>query len=180
MAKNRHSVRPLRVTIACSLLVAMSVVCGKFLQFPVGDTLRFSLENLPVLFAGMAFGPLAGALVGVLADLIGCVAVGYTINLLVTLGAMAVGLIGGAVYGLAPRLPQGWRVTLAVVTAHLIGSVLIKTVGLAAFYSMPLVAVMLWRLLNYALVGTVESVLLVLLFKNEELTALLQNRGDKG
>ncbi len=173
MSKNR-SVRPLRVTVACALLVAMSVVCGKFLQFPVGDTLRFSFENLPILFAGMVFGPLAGALVGALADLIGCVAVGYTINPLVTLGAVAVGLVGGLSYRLAARLPRVWRVTLAVAAAHLIASVGIKTVGLAAFYSMPFGVLLLWRLLNYTLVGAAEIFLLAMLLKNKGLSVVIK------
>ncbi len=168
-----RSARPLRVTVACSLLVAMSIVCGKFLQIPLGDVLRFSFENLPILFAGMAFGPLAGALVGALADLIGCVAVGYTVNPLVTLGAVAVGLVGGGVFRLAARLPRVWRVTLTVSAAHLIASVGIKTVGLAAFYSMPFGVLLLWRLLNYALVGAVEGFLLAMLFKNKALAAVI-------
>ena len=90
MPKKGNAARPLRVTVACALLIALSIVCGKFLQFPVGEAMRFSFENLPILFAGMAFGPLAGVLVGTVADLIGCLAVGYAINPLVTLGAAAV------------------------------------------------------------------------------------------
>ncbi len=173
MPKMSQSPRPLRVTVACSLLVAVSIVCGKFLQFPVGEALRFSLENLPILLSGMAFGPLAGALVGTVADLIGCLAVGYAINPLVTLGAAAIGLVGGSVYRLAGRLSLGWRVTLAVTAAHLIGSVVIKTFGLAQFYTLPFGALMLWRLLNYAIVGTAEGLLLVALLRNKTLRAML-------
>lgn len=173
MSKMSHSPRPLRVTVACSLLVALSIVCGKFLQFPVGEALRFSFENLPILLSGIAFGPLAGALVGIVADLIGCLLVGYAINPLVTLGAAAIGLIGGGVYRLAGKLPHGWRVTLAVVAAHLVGSVVIKTFGLAQFYTLPFTELMLWRLLNYAIVGAAESLLLVALLKNKTLRAML-------
>lgn len=173
MPKKGSTVRPLRVTVACALLVALSIVCGKFLQFPVGEALRFSLENLPILFAGMMFGPLTGALVGVVADLIGCLAVGYAINPLITLGGAAVGLIGGAVYRSAGRAPLGVRVTLAVAAAHLLGSVVIKTFGLAQFYTLPFVELMLWRLLNYAIVGVAEGLLLVALLKNKTLRSLL-------
>lgn len=173
MSKKGNAPRPLRVTVTCSLLVAVSVVCGKFLQFPVGEALRFSFENLPILLGGMVFGPLAGALTAVVADLIGCLAVGYAINPLVTLGAAAIGLVGGGVYRLAGRLSLGWRVTLAVAAAHLVGSVVIKTFGLAQFYTLPFGALMLWRLLNYAIVGTAEGLLLVALLKNKALRAML-------
>lgn len=173
MFKKERSARPLRVTVACSLLVALSIVCGKFLQFPVGEALRFSLENLPILLAGMAFGPLTGALVGTVADLIGCLVVGYAINPLVTLGAAVIGLVGGAVYRFAARLPLGLRVTLTVAVAHLIGSVVVKTFGLAQFYTIPFGALMLWRLLNYTIVGAAEGLLLTALLKNKTLRSLL-------
>lgn len=173
MPKKGKSARPLRVTVACALLVALSIVCGKFLQFPVGEALRFSLENLPILLAGMVFGPLTGALVGVVADLIGCLAVGYAINPLITLGAATIGLVGGMVYRLTERARLGVRVTLAVAAAHLVGSVIIKTFGLAQFYTLPFMELMLWRLLNYVIVGAAEGLLLVALLKNKTLRSLL-------
>ena len=173
MPKKESAARPLRVTVACALLVALSIVCGKFLQFPVGEAMRFSFENLPILFAGMAFGPLAGALVGTVADLLGCLAVGYAINPIVTLGAALIGLLGGAAYRLAKELPLGWRTVCAVAAAHISGSVVVKTFGLAQFYSLPFGALMLWRLLNYAIVGAAEAALLIALFKNKSLRALL-------
>lgn len=173
MSENRNTPRPLFVTVACALLVALSIVCGKFLQLPVGEVLRFSFENLPILLAGMAFGPVAGALVGAAADLLGCLAVGYAINPIITLGAVTIGAVGGLVYRLAAKSAFSVRVILAVVTAHVIGSVMVKTIGLSAFYSMPLFVLMLWRLLNYVLVGAAEAALLCALLKNKALGALL-------
>ncbi len=172
MPKKRKAPRPLRVSVTAALLVALSIVCGKFLQFPVGEALRFSLENLPVLLAGMLFGPLTGGLVGVLADLVGSVLRGYAINPFVTLGAAAIGLVGGGIYRLTPRFGCGWRVALAVALAHLIGSVGIKTVGLAVYYTMPYAELLLWRVLNYAIVGVAEGVLLTVLMRNKTVTAL--------
>lgn len=183
MPKNRNTPRPLFVTVACALLVALSIVCGKFLQFPVGEMLRFSLENLPILLAGMAFGPVAGALVGVAADLLGCLAVGYVINPIITLGAAVIGTVGGIVYRAAAKQSLVPRVILAAAAAHLIGSVVVKTVGLAPFYAMPLFVLMLWRLLNYVIVGAAEVLLLCALMKNKAFSALLNvaagNKGDK-
>lgn len=173
MSKKGNAPRPLRVTVTCSLLVAVSVVCGKFLQFPVGEALRFSFENLPILLGGMVFGPLAGALTAVVADLIGCLAVGYAINPLVTLGAAAIGFVGGWLYRLGGKLPLGWRITLSVAAAHLVGSVVIKTFGLAQFYTLPFGVLMLWRLLNYVIVGAAECLLLAMLLKNKTLRAML-------
>ena len=160
----------LRASIASASLAAMSVVFGKYLAIGVGEYLRFSFENLPILFAGMAFGPLFGALVGAVADLVGCMLVGYTINPIITIGAAAIGLISG-IYRFLPKRQGGvlrfLMLLAAVFIPHAIGSVIIKTVGLSAFYSIPLSLLMLWRLLNYLMVGTLEFLILYYLFTSK-------------
>lgn len=178
MSKKDKSM-PLYRLVVCAFLVALSIVCGKFLAIPVGDILRFSFENLPILFAGLAFGPVAGALVGVSADLLGCVLRGYAVNPWVTAGAVCIGLVSGVGGIVLRRYPLEWRIALPVIVAHLLGSVVIKTIGLSAYYSFPLWELMLWRLLNYTIVGGVETVLLCLLFRNRGIRRLLpQGKGD--
>ncbi len=174
MSKRKSRVyTPMQQTVACSLLVALSIVCGKFLQIPVGEMLRFSFENLPILLAGILFGPIAGALVGTVADLVGCLLVGYVINPLVTCGAAAIGFVAGLLYRLLARLPLGGRLLLSVAAAHLVGSVIIKTFGLSQFYDMPFMLLMLWRLLNYTLVGTLEFLLLLTIVKSRGMRQML-------
>ena len=51
------------------------------------------------------------------------------------------------------------------------GSVLIKTFGLAVFYDMPLLMLMLWRLLNYLIVGGIEYFLLFWILKHKAIRA---------
>ncbi len=160
----------LKSVAALAMLSAISIILGKYLQIPVGDTLRFSFENLPVLFAGVVFGPLSGMLVGAVADLIGCLLVGYAINPIVTLGAIMCGGVSGVCYILLKHISKlqiSVKVIITVTVSHLIASVLIKTFGLAKFYDMPLGMLMLWRLLNYAIIGALECVLLTVLLKNK-------------
>lgn len=158
-----------RKTVSLAMLAAISIVCGKYLAINAGEVLRFSLENTPIILAGMAFGPAAGAIVGAVADLVGCVMVGYTINPVVTLGAAAVGVVSG----LMPLLLKGKDLkkrsltAICVLAAHLIGSVLIKTPGLSAYYSMPFGILLLWRVLNYLIVGTLDGVVVHALLKNK-------------
>ena len=159
--------------VASAFLVAISIVAGKYLAIRGGDVLRFSFENLPILLSGIAFGPLVGIATGVAADLIGCIMVGYTINPVVTLGAAAVGCLGGLVYRLSRALPPALSLALSVGVSHTVGSVLIKTVGLAAFYDMPLYALMLWRLLNYLIIGVLEYVILLVVLRNKSVRAQL-------
>lgn len=168
--------------VCASLLAAMSIVCGKYLAVGVGSVLRFSFENLPILLSGFLFGPVVGAVTGTVADLIGCLLVGYAVNPLVTLGAASIGLIGGTAYVLLKKhthIPHGISVAVSVAAAHTCGSVIVKTLGLAAFYDMPLGVLMLWRLLNYTVVGTLEFVLLYFITKNKSVISVLGGMGAR-
>ena len=153
------------------ILTAMSIVLGKFLQIPnpFQEFIRISFENLPIILAGFSLGPVAGLVVGLASDLIGCVLYGYAINFRITLGAAAVGAISGVVAILVKK-PELLRVILSVGSAHLIGSVLIKSWGLAKWYlesyELGYLEFVLWRLVNYALIATAECVIIYLLFRN--------------
>ena len=161
----------LKVWVCASVFVAMSIVLGKFVPLINLDFLRFSLENLPILMSGIAFGPVVGATVGLMADLIGCILVGYQINPLVMLGAVTVGGVSGIVSHFFVKKFSPLQLALSVAAAHIIGSVIIKSVGLAAFYDMPLYLLMLIRLLNYTILGVAEFFLIYVLLKNKGISS---------
>ncbi len=170
----------LRVLCAASLLSAMSLILGKFLQIPnpFSQIIRISFENLPILFSGICFGPLVGAATGAVADLVGCLLYGYAINPIITLGAAAVGMVSGLV-ALIVRRPLWLCCVLSTVLAHLTGSVLIKSLGLAAWYlseyNMGLWQLMLWRLLTYTLIGTLECTIIFLLLRSKAVFAQVES-----
>ena len=161
-----------RALCLAALLAAMSLILGKFLQIPTpfAEFVRISFENLPVILAGILLGPIAGAMTGVVADLVGCLAYGYTINPLITLGAGAVGLVAGLLGWLLARTPLLCRLSVSAVAAHLVGSVGIKTAGIAAWYmakyELGYFELTLWRLLNYALIAVAEIAILYLLLRH--------------
>ena len=159
----------LRLLAVSAFLAALSIICGKYLALSLGNVLRFSFENLPILLAGMMFGPITGMVVGAVADVVGCVMVAYPINPLVTLGAACVGLLGGLLFRLTRKLPLLWQTFVTVIATHLVASVIVKTIGLATYYDMPLHILMLWRLLNYVIVGVAEWLLLYTVLKNQAL-----------
>lgn len=139
-----------------SLFTAASIILGKYLAVTVGPV-RASLENLPVLMAGVMLGPFWGGMVGAVADLLGSVMVGYAINPVITLGAVSIGVVSGAVYRAGK--PLKGRLLLAVVLAHLVGSVGIKTAGLVLYYGYPW-AVLAYRVPLYAVISTVEYLII--------------------
>ncbi len=157
--------------VACAFLTATSIVLGKYLAINLSDVLRFSFENLPIILAGIMFGPIAGAAVGTVADLLGCILVGYGINPLVMIGAALIGAIAG-VFRYLFNKPGGvslfLKILCAEISAHFVGSVIIKTIGLSAWYDMDLIILMLWRLFNYVIISLAEIPLLY---------AILRNRG---
>ena len=166
--KRRGGATKIPVTLAA--LGAIGIILGKFLAFNVTEFMRFSLENTTIIFAGIVFGPILGAAVGAVQDLVGCIAVGYAINPIITLGCATVGLISGVAFKIFKKAPLTVRVALCVLPAHLFGSVLIKTLGLT-LYGYPYGITMAWRLLNYAIVGSVEIILITFLLKSKQLLA---------
>ncbi|MBQ8341124.1 MAG: folate family ECF transporter S component [Clostridia bacterium] len=175
----------LRVLCAAAMLAAMSLILGKFLQIPnpFQNVIRISFENLPVILSGIAFGPFMGAMTGVVADLLGCMLYGYDINPLVMLGAGVVGLTAGILARYVLRRPMVLQVAMATASAHLLGSVLVKSFGLAAWYlgsyNMGLSELVAWRLLTYAIVGTAECVILCLLLRHRALSQQLERMRKK-
>ena len=170
MSNNRRE-SSLKLVATLSLLSAIGIILGKFLAFNITEFMRFSLENLTILFSAAAFGPLAGLAVGLLQDIVGCLLRGYLLNPVITLGSGAVGLISGLLWRGLKSTPIAIRASVSVGLSHLVGSVFIKTLGLVIYYSLPFTATLLWRTFNYVIVGAIETVLLVYLLKSKLLLA---------
>ena len=128
--ESRISVRTLT---AMALLIAMSIVFSRVLSISTGFV-RFNLGSLPVLLAGILFGPWAGFVVGMVADIIGGVLAGYAINPLITLGAASIGLVGGLGWQKLSHLRTGNRLWCSVLAAHFVGSMVINSLALHIFY----------------------------------------------
>ena len=162
----RKHERLLKRTVTLSLLCAMSIVLGKYLAIPLGNILRFSLESAPIFFAAYVYGPISAVGVAIVADLLGCLLVGYAINPLVTLGAIVIALCAAFAFRMLGSLPLALRVGLSTFVGHMLGSVVVKTFGLAIFYDISFGALMLWRLLNYIVVCILDGCAVYALIKS--------------
>ena len=60
-----------KTIVYCALFATMSIVLARILGIPIMADTRISLEAVPIRLAGVFFGPLAGALVGFVADCVG-------------------------------------------------------------------------------------------------------------
>ena len=173
LSSNTKSINNTQTMVMLSLFIALSVVFGKQLSFTLG-AIRISFENLPILMAGIFFGCGAGALVGGLADIVGCLIMGYTINPIITLGSMAVGFISGFVYKSlrSTVTDQKLKFAISIMTAHIIGSMIVKSIGLYVYYHYD-ISILLLRVPLYLVIGSLETTIIYLLSKHSSVKPLL-------
>lgn len=157
----------------CAMLAAIQVVLARLIvPMPAAD-LRFSIEAVPVVLAGILFGPVAGALVGFSSDLVGCLFSGYGYNPLFCIPPILYGVCGGlfsAWLGKKVSLP---RLLLAIAPAVVLGSILWQSWALTYVYFKdgPFIDGLLLRLgartVQFAVTMVVDVVVLNLLFKSK-------------
>ncbi len=151
----------------CSLSAVMKLIA------PSGDVWRISFENFPIIFSGMAFGPLIGLAVGAVSDLLGCVIRGYDINPLITVSSMFVGFIAGCVYRIF-RKKEMFAVIAATFSSHMLCNVVMKTYVLSTWFGKPIPILFMERIPLYLITAAAEAILLVILFRNKAVKAGLK------
>ena len=100
MFKGRNTTRML-VTMA--LLSAIEVVLARFIVPMPNPTMRFSIEAVPIIVAGYLYGPVAGAIVGLVGDAVGTLFSGYGYNPVFAVSPVAIGLCAGLLRALVIR-----------------------------------------------------------------------------
>ena len=158
-----------------AMLAAMSVVigmfCKSFLNFG-GGLWRVTFENLPIILAGVFLGPITGGMVGVVSDLTSYLLSPqvYPPNLVVTLGAFAVGVISGLMARFVVRERGTGQIVLSAAVAHIIGSMIIKPIGLFQFYGWAVLV----RIPLYLVIAPLEILLLCLLWRQKSFRKLFE------
>ncbi len=156
-----------------AMLTAMSVVigifCKSFMNYGNG-LFRVTFENLPIIMSGMFFGPIIGAVVGASTDLISYLLSPQTYppNLVVTLGATCVGAVSGIVSRFIIKKSGYIQIIVSGAAAHIIGSMIIKPIGLFAFYQWAV----LWRIPLYLVMMPIEITVICFLYKNKNFRIL--------
>lgn len=130
----RRSAFPVRTLAVCALLAAVSVVLARLVIPMPNETTRFSLEAIPIFIAGMLFGSLPGALVGFVADFVGCLFSGYGYNPLFCVPPILYGLCAGLFAPMLRKKITIPRLALAFLPAVVLGSILYQSWSLAFVY----------------------------------------------
>ena len=192
--RRRHdaALRHTRVLCIASFMAALSFLIGLIAKTLQGaGPLRFTLEGLPIVFAGMALGPFYGTLVGVSADLLSCLLAGQAPLPLITIGAGMIGFIPGVLGRILFKPKKGDKavtvstrltaarprfITLLLCDgmAHLVGSIIIKTAALMQFYG--ITAVILWRTPLYVAIILIETYMLYILLGSQAVRRELERQ----
>lgn len=167
-----------KILVACAMFIAFSIVFGKFLAINIGDNIRLSLENLSLILAGILFGPKIGLFTAIAADIVGCIVRGYEINPIITLGAACIGFFSGFMYLYVFKNNLVPRVALSVFTAHIIGSMIVKSIGLYIYFP-PQRVTLIWRIPSYLIIGTIETIIICALLKNKVFSSQFERLKNK-
>ena len=164
----------IKIMTMAAMLTAMSVVIGIFCKSLLnfgGGLFRITFENLPILMSGIMFGPIVGGIVGAATDIISYLLSNqaYPINLIVTLGATSVGIVSGLFSKYVFKKRGVSRIIFSSAFAHIVGSMIIKPIGLFQFYQWAV----LWRVPMYLVIAPIEILIICLMYKNRSVKKLL-------
>lgn len=118
----------------CALLAALSVVLARLIGLMPDASVRFSIEAVPIFLAGMLFGPLPGALVGFVADFVGCLFSPFGYNPIFCIPPILYGLFAGLFRPFLLKKTSPWRLALAFLPPVVLGSLLYQSMTLAYMY----------------------------------------------
>lgn len=177
IAQRNYRIKKLTIS---AMMVAISVVIGYICKtIPIlnlGVGLRITLENLPIILSGVMFGPLVGAAVGCVADLLSCLFSGQAPLFFVSVGSISVGLVAGICSKYIVKKNGVLKIVVAEVASHLIGSIIIKTAALSVAYGYVIVL----RIPLGLGIAAMEIILALTLYSNKSIRRLVDTGGREG
>ena len=156
-----------RMLVTMALLSAIEVVLARFIVPMPNPTMRFSIEAVPIIVAGYLYGPVAGAIVGLVGDAVGTLFSGYGYNPLFAVPPMLIGLCAGLLRFLPLKKPSFLRILAAFLPAVALGSVLWQSYWLSFFYGTHSFVWFLGsRAVQFAITSLVNAAVIFGLFKS--------------
>ncbi|MFW6386975.1 MAG: folate family ECF transporter S component [Bacillota bacterium] len=150
---NRLSTRRL---VYMAFLIALSIILTRFLSIRITlsgvEGIRIGIGGLPIIFAGIVFGPLAGGIVGALSDFIGVMFFnlgGGAFMPHFTLTAFLTGFIPGLiVWNVFRRRIDYFSLLAAIGLGQLITSIILVPLFLQNLFGVPLVGALPPRIIT--------------------------------
>lgn len=155
---------PKRLSIL-AMFIALQIILSKFLMLQLAPSIRLSIDGVPILLAGIWFGPLAGGLVGALADSLGTVLfpTGGAYFPPLTVAFFMIGLSAGFLSRVIRIKQPLLRIALIVIPSEIIGSYLCKSYALSLLVGIPLTGMLAARILPVGIIMIVNTGIVALL-----------------
>ena len=160
MNKNRFSTKMLAVM---SILVALEVIIARFGTIRPTESIKISLDFIPIAAAAILYGPAPAVVISILADVLGAFLFpvgpyfpGFTLTAALT------GLLYGLLLHKDQRMPH---VVTAVLLQQIVLSLGLNTLWLHVLYGLPYLPTLTARLVQAAIVTTVQLVMIPLIAK---------------
>lgn len=155
----------------CAMLAALSVIFARLIIPMPNAFTRFSIEAIPIVIAGILFGPIAGGAVGFVADLVGCLFSGFGYNPLFCIPPILYGVLPGLLRFIVAKKESLPRFGLVYLPPVIIGSILYQSVTLALVYNSKgsfaasITYFLTTRSIQFAVTFVIDVVLTWLLFR---------------
>ncbi len=157
--------------VLASIFIALAIIFTRFTSFQLGNYLRIGLGDLPILLAGIILGPLWGAAVGALSDVLGffIMPLGDFFIPGITLSAAMWGFIPGIIVRKIFKNKTTWSILTACVTCGIIIDIGMTPFWLSLAYGSLTYTVMLpIQAVNAVAMMIVNTVLCVILIRSLE------------
>lgn len=177
MQNKRHDhLSATRMITTLGLLIGLSVVIGWVCKtYLTVGAIRITFENVPIILSGIIYGPVIGAIVAVLSDVISClISPNPALNPIIMLGAATIGIISGVISRRVQK-HKFLKSALSVFLSHIVGSMIIKSLGLYLFWRYDY-SILLLRIPLYLAISTCETAIIYALLKNNYIVSLLEKQ----
>lgn len=156
-----------KTLVLLAFLTALSVVLSRLLSINTHNV-RVGLVNVPILLAGLLYGPFAGALVGFGADLTGSLLLSsFGYMPLMGISPLLLGAIPGLMKPILLRKSVSpLRLGAVIVTAQLITSIGWTSYCIYLLYGTPLRELLMIRIPLYALMMAAETVVIWMMIRS--------------
>jgi len=167
--------RTTETIVLMGVFVALSIVLTRILVYNPTNSIRITLGSFPIVLASLLFGPIAGMMVGGVADVLGCITLSpqgwdpfLTISPIIT--------------GAIPWLFKKWiikdkklyKYIIVVLIAHIPSSMIWTTYWLSYKYGLPFLFTLSTRIPVNIGISIIEAFILYLMFKSKPLSKFLK------
>lgn len=147
--------------VILAMLTAVSIILTRFLVIYLTNEVRISLGNIPVILAGVWFGPGWGLLVGFVADFVGStVFSAYGWYAPMTLTPMVIGLLAGVLAHIPVTNNSIPRWIVVTVLCNIPTTMLWTTLCLSWMYGTPFLLLFAPRIGLYFTIAAIEAMAL--------------------